>query len=322
MSPAADGGEALPTGAGPTPAVSELFTQLRPLLFSIAYRMLATVTDAEDVVQDAFLRYQQQVSSGAQIDSPKAYLSATVTRRCIDRMRTVAARREDYPGEWLPEPLLTDAGDDPAAQAERADTLSMAFLLLLERLSPVERAVFLLREVFGFGYDEIASVVEKSEANCRQIAVRARQHVRADKPRFEPAPSERDELADRFFAAFVDGEVDALVATLADDVVVYGDGGSKAPRWPAPIAGPERVAQLFLSVSKAYRGYGITLERHEVNGGPGAVMRTADGAVVNVFALDVADGGIRTIRSVINPDKLGHLGPVADLRAMQEAARE
>jgi RNA polymerase sigma-70 factor (ECF subfamily) len=320
MSPAADGGETLPEGAGSPPSPADLFTRLRPLLFSIAYRMLSTVSDAEDVVQDAFLRYQQQVNRAAEIDSPKAYLSAVVTRRCIDLLRTAAVRREEYPGEWLPEPLLTgDPDDDPAAQVELSDSVSMAFLLLLERLSPVERAVFLLREVFGFGYDEIASIVDKSEANCRQIAVRARQHVRADKPRFEPAPRERDRLAERFFGAFVDGDVDALVATLAEEVVVYGDGGSKAPRWPAPIVGPERVAQLFMSVSKAYRAYRITLERHEVNGTPGAVMRTADGSIVNVFALDIAKSGVRTIRSVINPDKLGHLGPVADLRAMQEA---
>lgn len=320
MTREADRGGFLPEGAGTPLPLAELFTRLRPLLFSIAYRMLSTVSDAEDVVQDAFLRFQQQVNSGTEIDSPKAYLSAVVTRRCIDRLRSAAARREEYPGEWLPEPLLTDDGaTDPAARAELSDSLSMAFLLVLERLGPVERAVFLLREVFGFEYGEIAAIVDKSEANCRQIAVRARQHVRAERPRFEPAPEERDRLAERFFAAFVDGDVDGLVATLAEDVVVHGDGGSKAPRWPAPITGPERVAKLFLSVSKAYRGYGITLERHEVNGVPGALMRTADGAIVNVFALDIGEDGVRTIRSVINPDKLGHLGPVADLRALQQA---
>ena len=290
--------------------------ELRPLLFSIAYRMLGSVADAEDVVQEAFLRYER----ADHVDSPKAWLTSVVTNLAIDQLRSARAQRETYVGEWLPEPLVD--GEDPAAVAEQADTLSMAFLLLLERLTPVERAVFLLHDVFGYRYDEIAPMVGRSEANCRQLGVRARKHVDTEKPRFEASRRERDELATRFFAAVQDGNVDGLLALLSADVVVSGDGGGKAPQWATPIVGAERVARLLAGVGRQIREFGLTLERHNVNGQPGAVFRTRDGQVLLAWTVEIADGNVQALRSVINPDKLRHLGPVADARALLRLHRE
>jgi RNA polymerase sigma-70 factor, ECF subfamily len=298
------------------------FEDLRPLMFSIAYRMLSSVGDAEDIVQEAFLRYERALAGGDQIESPKAYLSAVVTRLAIDHLRSARVRRERYVGQWLPEPLLTDEGaEDPAMHAEQADSLSMAFLLLIERLSPVERAVFLLHDVFGYGYDEIAPIVGKSEANCRQLATRARRHVEAEKPRFEASRRERDELAARFFAAASDGDLDGLVELLAADVVVYGDGGGKAPQWGRPIVGVDRVSRLFATLGRQMAELGVGVRPHEVNGQPGAVVVDREGRVVNVFSLEIVDGAVQTVRSVINPDKLRHLGPVADAWALLRSRR-
>ena len=298
------------------------FESLRPLMFSIAYRMLGSVSEAEDTVQEAFLRYQRALDSGEEIESPKAYVSAVVTRLAIDELRSARVRRERYVGQWLPEPLLTDEEADPAAQAEQADSLSMAFLLVLERLSPVERAVFLLHDVFAYGYDEIASIVGKSEANCRQLASRARRHVESEKPRFEASRRERDELAARFFAAASEGDLDGLVEMLAADVVVYGDGGGKAPQWGRPIAGADRVGRLFVTLGRQMAELGVTTALREVNGQPGAVVLDSDGQVVNVFSLDIVDGAVQTVRSVINPDKLQHVGPVADAWALLRGLRQ
>jgi RNA polymerase sigma-70 factor (ECF subfamily) len=289
--------------------------ELRPLLFSIAYRMLGSVADAEDVVQEAFLRYERATD----VQSPKAFLTTVVTRLALDQLKSARANRETYVGEWLPEPIVTD--DDPALHAEQADTLSMAFLVLLERLSPAERAVFLLHDVFGYRFDEIAHMLELSEANARQLGVRARRHVDAEKPRFETSRREREELADRFFAAVQEGDVDGLVALLAADAVVTGDGGGKVPQWATPIVGPERIARLFAAVGSQLTDYGVAIERHEVNGQPGAIFRAADGSITNVWSVEIADGQVVAIRSVINPDKLGHLGPVADVRALLRAQR-
>jgi RNA polymerase sigma-70 factor (ECF subfamily) len=300
---------------------TEAYASLRPLLFSIAYRMLASVSEAEDVVQEAFLRYERALAEGTAIESPKAFLSAVVTRLSIDQLRSARARRETYVGEWLPEPLVT-SDDDPAAHAEEADSLSMAFLLLLERLSPVERAVFLLHDLFGYGYDEVAEIVGKSEANCRQLASRARRHIESGKPRFEASRKERDELAARFLAAVTDGDLDSLVETLAADVVVYGDGGGKAPQWTAPIVGVERVARLFAGIGRQMRELGVHVEPRRVNGQPGAIFLDAEGRLTNVWSLDIVDGAVQTVRSVINPDKLQHLGPVADVRAILRGQRQ
>jgi RNA polymerase sigma-70 factor (ECF subfamily) len=298
------------------------YEELRPLLFSIAYGMLGSVGEAEDVVQEAFLRFHRVVAQGERIESPKAYLSAVTTRLGIDQLRSARVRRERYVGEWLPEPLVTDPTPGPAEHAATADSLSMALLVLLETLSPVERAVFLLREVFGYGYDEIARVVGKSEANSRQLYVRARRHVDEGRPRFDASREQRDELARRFFAAAEEGDVEALEQMLADDVVVYGDGGGKAPSWPRPIVGPHRVSRLMAGVFAQVREYGVTWRPTELNGQPGIVFVDAEGRIGSVLSLDVADGVIQTIRGIINPDKLAHLGPVADVRGILRAQRE
>ena len=295
----------------------ETFESLRPLLFAIAYRMLASVSDTEDVLQEAYLRWRRAVDDGVEIASLKAYLTTVVTRLAMDHLRSARARREEYVGLWLPEPLPTETtSDDPLASAERAESLSMAFLLVLERLSPVERAAFLLHDVFGYGHDEIAAIVEATPANARQIASRARRRVQAERPRFDPSPEERERLAERFFAAVTSGDVDGLVQVLADDVVVYGDGGGKVPQWAAPIVGAERVARLFAGLGRQMAEVGVALERRMVNGQPAAIVLDPERAVVAVWVLDVADGRVGAVRSVINPEKLGHLGRVADVRAL------
>jgi RNA polymerase sigma-70 factor (ECF subfamily) len=297
---------------------AETYESLRPMLFSIAYRMLGSVAEAEDVVQEAFLRYQRAVAERCEeIESPKAYLAAVATRLAIDNLRSARVRRERYVGEWQPEPVLTtETTLDGARYVEEADSLSMAFLLLLERLSPVERAVFLLHDVFDYGYDEIAPIVRKSEANCRQLATRARRHVREQKPRFDASRRQREELADRFFAAVGDGDVGRLVELLAADAVVYGDGGGKVPTWPRPIVGRERVAKLWAGVGGQARDLGLGLRRVEINGHPGAMFLDRSGRLVNVVTLDIAEGLVQAVRSIINPEKLRHLGPLADVRAL------
>jgi RNA polymerase sigma-70 factor (ECF subfamily) len=301
--------------------VAEAYESLRPMLFSIAYRMLGSVAEAEDVVQEAFLRYQRALAEpSGDVDSPKAYLAAIVTRLAIDHLRSARARRESYVGEWQPEPVLTEETTlDGARYVEEADSLSMAFLMLLERLSPVERAVFLLHDVFDYSFDEIAPIVGKSEANCRQLAARARRHVREQKPRFEASRRQREELADRFFAAVGDGDFDGLVQLLAADAIVYGDGGGNVPSWPRPIVGRERAAKLWAGVGTQARDVGLTLRRVEINGQPGAMFVDPSGRLVNVVTLDIADGLVQAVRSIINPEKLRHLGPLADVRALARA---
>jgi RNA polymerase sigma-70 factor, ECF subfamily len=297
--------------------VPETFESLRPLLFAIAYRMLASVSDAEDVLQEAYLRYRRALDDGVTVGSLKAYLSTIVTRLALDHAKSAQQRREEYVGVWLPAPLLVDeATDDPAARAELADSVSMAFLLVLERLDPVERAVFLLHDVFGYGHDEIADIVDVSAVNSRQIATRARRRVQAERPRFESSPEERDRLAQRFFAAVTDGDVGGLVQLLADDVVLYGDGGGKVPQWKGPIDGVDRVSRLFAGMGAQFGELGLHLDLRRINGQPGALVRDRDGSVLAVWALEITEGAVRTIRSVINPDKLRHIGPVADVAAI------
>jgi RNA polymerase sigma-70 factor (ECF subfamily) len=294
------------------------FEELRPLLFSIAYRILGSVSEAEDAVQDSWLRYE---ATPAEPASPRAFLSATVTRISIDVLRSARRRRETYVGPWFPEPLLTDPYEDPQRSAELADTVSMAALLLLERLSPLERAVFVLREVFGFGFPEIASAVGRSEAACRQLAVRARRHMDEGRPRFEAGRREREELAGRFFEAFREGDVDGLQELLAADVYMVSDGGGKAPNWNR-ISGAPNVARLLGAVVPVFGTIGMVVEQCEVNGQPGAIFRDREGQVLGTVALDILGGRIQAIRSVNNPDKLGHLGPVADAWAVARQASE
>ena len=311
------------------PSAATAYETLRPLLFSIAYRMLGSVSEAEDIVQEAFLRYHSAVVKHGEPDSPKAYLSAIVTRLCIDQLRSARARRESYVGEWLPEPLLTglpgtdssapgQLAADPAAAAEQADSLSMAFLLLLERLTPLERAVFLLHDVFGYSYSEAASVVGRSAVTCRQLAHRARQHIAAARPRFDVAARERDELAGRFFTAVRTGDLDGLLSMLAADVEVHGDSGGVPPAWRRPITGRQHVAKLMAALGNQLRHVSGSLEPAEINGQPGALARSPDGRLIAVLSIDVADGQIQTVRSVISRPKLRHLGPLADLAELQQ----
>jgi RNA polymerase sigma-70 factor, ECF subfamily len=291
----------------------EEFEELRPLLFAIAYRILGSVAEAEDAVQETWLRYE---SSPTQPTSTKAFLSAVVTRVSIDVLRSARVRREEYVGQWFPEPLLTDPYEDPARSAELADSVSMAALLLLERLTPLERAVFVLREVFGFGFPEVAAAVGRSEAACRQLAVRARRHMDVGRPRFEADRREREELAERFFDALRDGDVDGLRELLAADVQMVGDGGGKAPTLARSVIGADNVARVLASIFPLLARIDARVEPREVNGQPGAILRDRDGKVVTTLTLDVLGGRIHTIRSVVNPDKLGHVGPVADAWAV------
>jgi RNA polymerase sigma-70 factor (ECF subfamily) len=292
---------------------TEEFTELRPLLFAIAYRILGSVSEAEDAVQESWLRYE---SSTTEPVSPKAFLSAVVTRVAIDVLRSSRVRREVYVGNWFPEPLLDDPYDDPERAVELADSVSMASLLLLERLSPLERAVFVLREVFAFGFADIADAVGRSEAACRQLAVRARRHMDAGRPRFEADRREREELASRFFDALRAGEVDGLRELLAADVQMLGDGGGKAPQWANAISGADNVTRVIATFLPWFFEVDGQIEPRLLNRQPGAIFRDRDGRVLNTWSLDILDGRIQAIRTVLNPDKLGHVGPVGDAWAL------
>jgi RNA polymerase sigma-70 factor (ECF subfamily) len=296
---------------------STLLTDLRPLVFSIAYRMIGSVAEAEDIAQETMLRAHRELAGGTEIESPKAYVTAIATRLAIDHLRSARVRREAYVGPWLPEPLLTEAGADPRvdlpAAAELGDDLSMAFLLVLERLGPVERAVFLLREAFDYPFAEIGDILGKNPDTCRQIAARARRHVVVSRPRFEPSRAARESLAKRFLRAAQEGDMEGLVAMLAEDAVFTGDGGGKATAFPEPLVGGERIAHALRALFRqAERAEGIAVTLTEVNGQPGWIAREADGRVIVVMALDIVDDHVAGIRSVVNPDKLGHLGPVSD----------
>jgi RNA polymerase sigma-70 factor (TIGR02957 family) len=295
------------------------FQELRPLLFSIAYRITGSVSEAEDAVQETWLRFE---ATSTEPRSAKAFLSAMVTRISIDVLRSARVRREEYVGPWFPEPLLTDPYQDPERSAQLADSLSMAALLLLERLSPLERAVFVLREVFDFGFPEIASTVGRSEAACRQLGVRARRHMDAGRPRFEADSKKQEELASRFFDALRAGDVGGLQNLLAADVAMVSDGGGKAPQLARSTVGAQKVARLLASVFPAMIRIDVTFEPHRVNGQPGAIVRDRGGKVLHTLALDVLDGQIQAIRLVINPDKLGHVGPVADAWAVHREVQQ
>jgi RNA polymerase sigma-70 factor (ECF subfamily) len=287
----------------------EEFEELRALLFSIAYRILGSVVDAQDAVQETWLRFESFPSPPR---STKAFLSAVVTRVSIDVLRSARVRRESYVGPWLPEPLLTDPYEDPARSAELADSVSMAALLLLERLSPLERAVFVLREVFGFSFPEVAAAVGRSESACRQLAVRARRHMNSGRSRFEADRRDRAQLAARFFEALRDGDVDGLQELLAADVRLVGDGGGKAPALANGVAGAGNVARVLAVNFPLLDRIDATVEQRELNGEPGAILRDRAGNVVAVMTLDVLGRQIQRIHAVVNPDKLGHIGPVAD----------
>jgi RNA polymerase sigma-70 factor (TIGR02957 family) len=295
----------------------EEIDQLRRSAFAIAYRMLGSVSEAEDVVQEGFLRLHRAREGGERIESPRAYLSTVVSHLSLDHLRSASVRRETYVGEWLPEPLVTSAADDPARKAEMADSLSLAFLVLLESLSPEQRAAFLLREVFDEPYERIAEIVGTSEQNARQLTARARRHVEQRRPRFEASRERREELAARFFAAAEEGDLEGLEKLLANDVVFRGDGGGKAPAAARAVYGRAGVVHvLSAGLRSIARVGGVTLRREEVNGQPGALFFDREGRLISVAILDIADGQIQTVSAIVNPDKLQHLGPLADLRAL------
>jgi RNA polymerase sigma-70 factor (ECF subfamily) len=293
--------------------------EYRPLLFSIAYGMTGSVGDAEDIVQDAFLGVTRARQAGTAIADPKAYLTTAVTRLGINYLKSARVRRETYVGAWLPEPLVVPAdAPGPAEHAELADSLSMAFLVLLEALSPVERAVFMLREVFGYGYPDVARIVGKTEVNCRQVFARARRRVAAggQVPGDASDPARRaegEELARTFFEAAAGGDLDALLDLLAPDVVLRADGGGKTQALAAPLAGAQNVARMLVGLFRRGRNLGTSLRLAWVNGRPGAVMYDAEERVISVLELEMAGGVVRAIRGVVNPDKLRHLGPVSDV---------
>ena len=274
---------------------TETYETLRPLAFSIAYRMLGSVSEAEDVVQEGLLR----LHGADDVEHPKAFVATVVTRLSIDELRSARSRRETYVGPWLPEPLLTDSRPDD-------ESVSMALLVTLEALSPVERAVFLLHDVFDYGYDEIAEIVGKTRENCRQLAVRARRHVEARRPRFEPSREQREALAARFFEAIREGDLDGLVTLLAEDAVATGDGGGKAAARKTPLYGGAKIARFMLGLMRLAERDAYEFDFCEVNGRPGALIRQG-GRVVSALSLEIADGRVTEFLSVANPDKLHHL---------------
>jgi RNA polymerase sigma-70 factor (ECF subfamily) len=291
--------------------------ELRPVANAIAYRMLGSASEAEDIVQEALLRVHGAIERGERLESPRAYVATVTTRLAIDELRSARARRELYVGEWLPEPILTDNLDDPARHAEMADSLSVAMLRLLESLSPEQRAVLLLHDVFDYGYGEIAEIVGKSQDNVRQLATRARRHVEEGRPRFQSTAEQRTELAERFFAAAQDGDLGGLEALLAHDVTLTGDGGGKVPALARTLSGRNRVARTLINwIRVGARVPGASLRPIEVNGAPGALLLDGEERLIGVWALEVSDGAIRAINSVVNPEKLAHLGPVADMRKL------
>jgi RNA polymerase sigma-70 factor (ECF subfamily) len=280
--------------------------EYRGLLFSIAYRMVGEVGDAEDVVQETYLRAHRVLADGAEIHEPKAFLTEVTTRLAIDHLRSARVRRERYVGPWLPEPIIADTEPSPEEQTETLESLSMAFLVVLETLSPVERAVFLLHDIFGFDFEEVANAVGKSPANARQIAVRARKHVEARRPRFDPSPERKLELATRFFAAILDGDIDGLVSMLSDDAVMIGDGNGKGAL-KVPTRGALQTARFLAGIGRLANRHGIELSVTTVNGQPGAIAYLPGGPVTSTLALEIAGDEVIAIHSVVNPEKLLHV---------------
>jgi RNA polymerase sigma-70 factor (TIGR02957 family) len=290
----------------------ELFEGLRPKAFEVAYRLLGSVSEAEDVVQEAFLRLHRELERGEHVESPEAYLVTLVTRIGIDELRSARARREVYVGEWLPEPILTAEDDDPARHVEIAESLSVGLLVVLETLTPEERAAFLLHEVFDYPHARIAEILGKSDAAVRQLAVRARKRVGEREPRFETSREQRERLVNRFVEAFEEGNLEALEGLLAAEVTLRGDGGGKVPALARPVHGRSRVARTLRDFSRGAARFGVAALREvEVNGEPGIVALDREGRLLAVVAVEIRAGQIQAVDSVTNPDKLGHLGPVA-----------
>jgi RNA polymerase sigma-70 factor (ECF subfamily) len=301
-------------------AREDLLAELRPESFAIAYRMLGSVAEAEDVVQEALVRLHQALDGDERIASPPAFLATVTTRLAINELRSARARRESYVGEWLPEPIITDDREDPAERAELADSLSLALLVVLESLTPEQRAVLLLRDVFDYSYAEIARIVDKNEDNVRQMAARARRQVEAGRPRFQTTDEHRDVLARRFIEAAEWGDLAGLEAVLAADVRLTGDGGGKVPSLARALSGRARVARTLRNwVTQMMRVPGASLRGAEVNGAPGVLIVVEPRRLYGVWALDIAGGEIVGIDAVVNPDKLRHLGPIADYEELRRS---
>jgi RNA polymerase sigma-70 factor (TIGR02957 family) len=303
-------------------ARERLLAELRPISFAIAYRMLGSVAEAEDVVQDALLRVHQALDAGERIASPRAFVATVTTRLAINQLRSARVRRERYVGEWLPEPIITDGHDDPARHAETADSLSLAMLVLLESLSPEQRAVLLLHDVFDYDHAQVAKIIGKSQDNVRQLATRARRHIEQRRPRFQTTREQRDELARRFFAATEQGDLAGLEALLAHDVELTADGGGKVPALTRSRRGRNRVARTVIGYwGRVARVPGVSLRPVEVNGDAGALVLDPQQRLIGVVALEVAGGQVTSISGVVNPDKLTHLGPLADYTSLLRPAR-
>jgi RNA polymerase sigma-70 factor (ECF subfamily) len=285
----------------------DLYREMRGRLFGIAYRLLGSAAEAEDVVHDAFVRLANARAGGVAVDSPAGFLVTATTRIGIDRLRSARVRREQYPGQWLPEPVVEVADDDPAGRVEAADSISLAFLLVLERLGPVERAVFVLRDVFDYDYDEVGQVVDRSPESCRQIALRARRHVGEGRQRYAVDPAQRDAVADRFARVWEDADLSGLLELLAPEVVLTGDGGGKAPALPRPLAGAERVARALVGFARVMHEHGLVARATTLNGDAGVFAVDVAGEVRAALALELGPQGVLAVRSQVNPHKLGHL---------------
>lgn len=287
------------------------FASARPLLFSIAYRMLGSVMDAEDLVQDAFIKWQK--APDADIRAPQAYLATIVTRLAIDQLRSARTKRETYVGPWLPEPFVTEHAPDPSGPVELAESLSMAFLVMLERLSPLERAIFVLHEAFDFEFPDIARIVGKTETNCRQILLRARKRLGKTEARFQADPAAAERLLERFAAATRDGDMDAMVAVLADDITLWADGGGKAKGAARrPVRGRTRVARYLLGARRRFPPGGV-IRRSRINGQPGFIVYASGRPLVAVI-YDIRGDRIHNIYSVSNPEKLAKLPALAPIK--------
>lgn len=282
----------------------EQLERYRGLLFSIAYRMVGEVGDAEDVVQEAYIRAHRVLADGGEIHEPKAFLTEVTTRLAIDHLRSARVRRERYVGPWLPEPLVEDTEPSPEERIEEIESLSIAFLVVLETLSPVERAVFLLHDVFGFDFEEVAAAVDRSAANARQIAVRARKHIEARRPRFDPSPERKQELAERFFAAISGADFDGLVQMLSEDAVMVADGGGKGQALTKPVQGALQIARFLAGLGRAAKQQDGRFTLVTVNGQPGAIAHIEGGHVVSTVSLEIAEDKVVAIHAVVNPDKL------------------
>ena len=281
----------------------DTFEAHRPYLFAIAYRMVGSVSEAEDMVQETYLRFRQV--DEAQVGSPKSYLSTIVTRLCLNYLKSARVQREQYLGPWLPEPLLITSDSEPARNTERLDSISFAFLVLLEKLTPYERAVFLLREVFNYDYEEIAAIIGKEAATCRQHFSRAKKHLTDHRPRFEVQTEAHTEITTRFLAASQTGDLAGLEQLLAEEVVCVTDGGGKVGAPTRPIIGRNQVARFLIAVAKQVPA-GFRAELALINGEQGIVGRVND-EITGTAVLDIQNGHIQQIWTVHNPDKLKHL---------------